>query len=316
MEEIAMKALVFTALSVVEVLDVPDAVVGDDEVLVHVERAGICGSELHGIRQPSFRVPPLIMGHEFVGRTDNGRRVAVNPLLSCGTCDLCTNRKAELCRTRVLLGAHRAGGFAERVAVPTSLLHDIPDTLDWDHAGLIEPVANALHAWHLAESPSGQRIGVIGGGPIGLACIEIALANNASYVACAELSADRGNVAQGIGADSVAEKLDGEFDVIFDAVGTATTRALSLEHLIPGGVTIWLGLATPDSDFDAAAAVRFEKTIRGSFAYSVEEFVAAIELAPLLNLNWSTTYPLSQGAEIFLALMNGQTTPVKALLEP
>jgi threonine dehydrogenase-like Zn-dependent dehydrogenase len=196
------------------------------------------------------------------------------------------------------------------------LLHDIPDTLDWDHAGLIEPVANALHAWHLAGSPSGQRMGVIGGGPIGLACVEIALANNAAHVVCAELSSDRRNVAEVIGAHAVAEKLDGEFDVIFDAVGTKTTRTHSLEHLIPGGITIWLGLATTESDFDAAAAVRFEKTIRGSFAYSVEEFVAAIELAPLLNLNWTTTYPLAEGAEIFMALMNGQSTPVKALLQP
>jgi threonine dehydrogenase-like Zn-dependent dehydrogenase len=168
----------------------------------------------------------------------------------------------------------------------------------------------------LAGSPSGQRIGVIGGGPIGLACIEVALANDAKYVACAELSSQRAIVAQEIGAHSVANTLEGEFDVIFDAVGTATTRAHSLEHLIPGGVTIWLGLATPDSDFDAAAAVRFEKSIRGSFAYSAEEFVDAIELAPQLNLNWSTTYPLAQGADIFLALMNGQTTPVKALLQP
>lgn len=311
-----MKALVFTALGVVEVLDVPEVILGEHEVLVHVERAGICGSELHGIDQPSFRVPPLIMGHEFVGRTDSGRRVAVNPLLTCGTCDLCKGGKSELCRTRLLLGAHRAGGFAERVAVPESLLYDIPDTLDWNHAGLVEPVANALHAWHLASAPSGQRIGVIGGGPIGLACIEVALANDAEFIACAELSADRASVAKQIGAHTVSNSLDGEFDVIFDAVGTATTRAHSLEHLIPGGVTIWLGLATGDSDFDAAAAVRFEKTIRGSFAYSVEEFVAAIELAPQLNLNWSTTYPLSQGADIFLALMSGQTTPVKALLQP
>jgi threonine dehydrogenase-like Zn-dependent dehydrogenase len=311
-----MRALVFTALNVVEVRDVPEVTLSEGEVLVHVERAGICGSELHGIRQPSFRVPPLIMGHEFVGRTDNGRRVAVNPLLTCGICDLCVRGKAELCRTRLLLGAHRAGGFAERVAVPESLLHDIPDTLDWDHAGLVEPVANALHAWHLAGTPSGRRIGIIGGGPIGLACIEVALANSAAYVACAELSTDRARVATQIGAHIVGDTLDGEFDVIFDAVGTATTRAVSLDHLIPGGVTIWLGLATGDSDFDAAAAVRFEKTIRGSFAYSGEEFVAAIELAPQLKLNWTTTYPLSQGAKIFLALMNGQTTPVKALLQP
>jgi threonine dehydrogenase-like Zn-dependent dehydrogenase len=311
-----MRALVFTAPSVVEVLDVPDVNVGDGEVVIHVERAGICGSELHGIRQPSFRVPPLIMGHEFVGRTDDGRRVAINPLISCGTCDLCSQGKEQLCRTRVLLGAHRAGGFAERAAVPESQLHDLPDSLSWDKAGLVEPVANALHAWHLAGSPSGERIGVIGCGPIGLACIEVALAMGASYVACAELSVERSDQATKIGAHHVGDALEGEFDVIFDAVGTATTRSNSLEHLKPGGTTIWLGLATPESSFDAAAAIRFEKNIRGSFAYTSDEFVAAIALAPKLSLTWSSTFPLAHGADVFLSLMNGGTTPIKALLQP
>jgi threonine dehydrogenase-like Zn-dependent dehydrogenase len=311
-----MKALVFTSPSVVEMLDVPEVVLGENEVLIHVERAGICGSELHGIRQPSFRVPPLIMGHEFVGRTDGGRRVAINPLLACGSCDLCQRGQAQLCRTRVLLGAHRAGGFAERVSVPASQLHNLPDSLSWDHAGLIEPIANAVHAWHLAGSPVGQRIGIIGCGPIGLACLEVALANGAEYVACAELSTERANEARRVGAHHVDDALEDEFDVIFDAVGNAATRSSSLEHLIPGGVTIWLGLATPDSSFDAAAAIRFEKTIRGSFAYSPEEFATAIELAPHLTLTWSNTYPLSQGADIFLSLMNGAATPIKALLQP
>ena len=78
------------------------------------------------------------------------------------------------------------------------------------------------------------------------------------------------------------------------------------------------GSASPpnEGNFDAAAAVRLEKNIRGSFAYTDEEFVSAIELAPHLDLSWSTTYPLSEGAEIFTALMNGQTTPMKALLQP
>ncbi|HEY1761446.1 MAG TPA: alcohol dehydrogenase catalytic domain-containing protein [Acidimicrobiales bacterium] len=311
-----MKALVFTALGVVEVKDVDDVVSGDDEVIVHVERAGICGSELHGITSPSFRVPPLIMGHEFVGTTDDGRRVAVNPLISCGTCELCRRGETQLCRTRVLLGAHKAGGFAERVSVPRSLVHDLPSGLDWDSAGLIEPLANAVHAWNLAGAPVAARVGVIGCGPIGLACLQVALHGGASMVACADLSGDRRAVASSLGATVVSSSLEGEFDVIIDAVGSAATRNASLEHLIPGGTTIWLGLATPDSNFDAAAAVRLEKTIRGSFAYTDEEFVAAIELAPHLDLSWSTTYPLDEGAKIFTALMNGESTPIKALLKP
>src|SRR5665213_4356045 len=123
--EVKMKALVFTGPGVVEVRDVDDARAQQGEVIVHVDRAGICGSELHGIATPGFRVPPLIMGHEFVGHTSDGRRVAVNPLVTCGTCDMCLSGKTQACRSRSLLGVHRAGGFAERVVVPTSSLHDL-----------------------------------------------------------------------------------------------------------------------------------------------------------------------------------------------
>jgi threonine dehydrogenase-like Zn-dependent dehydrogenase len=216
----------------------------------------------------------------------------------------------------VLLGAHKAGGFAERVAVPRSLIHELPSGLDWDSAGMIEPLANAVHAWNLAGAPVGARVGVIGCGPIGLACLQVARHGGASVVDCADLSEDRRAVASSLGANVVSSSLEGEFDVIIDAVGSAATRNASLEHLIPGGTTIWLGLATPDANFDAAAAVRLEKTIRGSFAYTDDEFVAAIELAPNLDLSWSTTYPLDEGAQIFTALMNGDSTPIKALLKP
>jgi threonine dehydrogenase-like Zn-dependent dehydrogenase len=311
-----MKAMVFTRLGVVEVQDVPEAVSDDGQVIIEIDRAGICGSELHGIQNPGFRVPPLIMGHEFVGHTSDGRRVAVNPLVSCGTCDLCTAGKTQICRSRALLGIHMAGGFAERVAVPESSIHDLPDDLDWDRAGLIEPVANAVHAWALAGAPQGKRVGVIGCGPIGLACLEVAHYLGAASVVCADLSSERRAVALMIGADEVDETLEGEFDVIFDAVGTAGTRRTSVERLIPGGTTVWLGLGTAEPGFDAADAIRLEKNIRGSFAYTDAQFADAIAMAPHLNLSWSTTYPLSEGAEVFNALMGGQTTPIKALLRP
>ena len=311
-----MQALVFTDLGVVEVLDVPDAVALEGEVLVTVERAGICGSELHGIQTPGFRVPPLIMGHEFVGRTQDGRRVAVNPLSSCATCDRCNAGLPQLCRHRSLLGVHRAGGFAERVSVPSTSLHALPDGLDVERAALVEPVANAVHAWSLAGGPVGQRVGVIGCGPIGLACLEVARRQGAGEVVCADLASERRDLASAIGASEVTEALDGEFDVIFDAVGARTTRGSSIERLVPGGTTVWLGLASLDATFDAAHLVRMEKNVRGSFAYNDAEFAEAIEMASDLDLSWSTTYPLAEGATVFTALMNGQTTPIKALLQP
>lgn len=311
-----MKAMVFTHLGVVELKEVPEVITQNGDVVIEVVRTGICGSELHGIQTEGFRVPPLIMGHEFVGNTSDGRRVAINPLVSCETCDLCKAGNTQLCRTRSLLGVHVAGGFAERVTVPESSIHELPEGLDWDHAALIEPVANAVHAWVLAGSPRGKHVGVIGCGPIGLACLEVALHHGSASVACADLSRERRSVATMIGADEVGETLEGEFDVIFDAVGTASTRRASVEKLIPGGTTVWLGLATPDTGFDASHAVRMEKVIRGSFAYTDAQFADAVAMAPHLNLSWSTTYPLSQGTEVFNKLMGGQTTPIKALLRP
>ena len=108
-----MRALVFTAPSVVELQDVDEPLPGDGDVIVDVKASGICGSELHGFRSLGFRKPPLVMGHEIVGADAAGRRVAVNPLLSCGQCDLCSRGLPQVCRERGLLGVHRPGGFAE-----------------------------------------------------------------------------------------------------------------------------------------------------------------------------------------------------------
>jgi threonine dehydrogenase-like Zn-dependent dehydrogenase len=140
--------------------------------------------------------------------------------------------------------------------------------------------------------------------------------SGAANVTATDLSEGRRIVAEKVGADVVGEALEGEFDVIFDAVGTAATHQSSVEHLISGGTTVWLGLSSPNPGFDAMSIVRLEKSVRGSFAYTDREFVTAIDIAPSLDLSWSTTYPLDEGVEIFTSLMNGETTPIKALLRP
>ncbi len=311
-----MKALVFTGPGVLELQDVPEPQVGRDEVLVHVRSAGICGSELHGVRTPGFRTPPLIMGHEFAGESEGGDPVIINPILSCGTCDLCRVGLRHVCRQRRLVGVHRAGGFAERVAVPASALRPVPAGMSWSAAALVEPAANARHAWNLAGAPAGARVAVIGCGAIGLLCLLTARAGAAAQVDVADLAPDRTAEALRLGADRAGAALDGEYDVIFDAVGSAGTRAQSVEHQRPGGVAVWLGLAGPDAGFDAAGLVRGEKRVLGSFAYSDEEFTATARRLEQWDLGWADCYPLSAGAEVFTALMHGAPHPVKALLTP
>jgi threonine dehydrogenase-like Zn-dependent dehydrogenase len=323
-----MRALVFTAPGMVELLDVPEPDPGPGEVLVQVRAAGICGSELHGARHPGFRQPPLIMGHEFAGTTAGGEAVVVNPILPCGRCDLCQRGLRHICRERAIIGVHRAGGFAERVAVPVSALRPVPPGLGWETAALIEPAANAVHAWNRArgalgpdsatgrDGARGARVGVIGCGAIGLLCVAVALSSGAARVEVSDLAPARLAAALRLGAGAGGPSLEGEYDVVIDAVGSAATRAASVERQRPGGTAIWLGLADEEPGFDASALVRSEKRVLGSFAYSDEEFAQATVMIREWDLTWAAGYPLAEGAEVFTELMNGGLHPVKALLRP
>jgi threonine dehydrogenase-like Zn-dependent dehydrogenase len=317
-----VRALVFTAPGTVELLDVPEPDPAPGEVLVQVHAAGICGSELHGARHPGFRKPPLIMGHEFAGTSAGGDAVVVNPILSCGRCALCQRGLRHICRERQIIGVHRGGGFAERVAVPASALRPVPPGMPWETAALIEPAANAVHAWSRAgaalgaDGLRGARVAVIGCGAIGLLCTAMALSGGAERVDVSDLSPARLAAARRLGAAAAGPGLEGEHDVVFDAVGSAATRAASVAHQRPGGVAIWLGLAGEKAGFDANALVRSEKRVLGSFAYSDEEFAAAMVLVREWDLTWAAGYPLASGAAIFTELMNGRLDPVKALLRP
>ena len=311
-----MQALVFTGPGMMEILDMPEPDVSEDEVLVHVRSAGICGSELHGARHPGFRVPPLIMGHEFAGVSDDGRPVLINPILSCGDCDLCTRGLQQLCRHRAIIGVHRAGGFAERVAVPRSALRPLPDRMTWDAAAVVEPAANAVHAWALAGGARDKRVAVLGCGAIGLFCLLVALADGAASVDVTDLAPGRLAVARQLGAAAARTEPEGEYDVIIEAVGSAVTRAQSVAHQRPGGAAVWLGLLDTDAGFEGPDLVRGEKQVLGSFAYSDEEFRRAADLVGGWDLSWVSAFPLADGADVFTGLMNGGQHPVKATLRP
>src|SRR3989475_8780766 len=170
----------------VEEIDEPR--VGHDAVIVRAEAAGICGSEIEGyLGRMANRVPPLVMGHEFAGTVVSaprgpgaewsGRRVSVNPLLSCRACARCRAGERNLCAERRLIGVHLAGGFAERVAVPVANLVALPDGIDARTGALVEPLANAVHAVGLARRLVATEVAVgLGAGTIGLFALHAARA--------------------------------------------------------------------------------------------------------------------------------------------
>lgn len=312
---ISVRALVFTRPGVVELMDVDDPVPGSDEVLVRVRSVGICGSELHGIRRADFRSPPLIMGHEFAGTTSDGARVVVNPLLSCGDCDMCRAGSDHLCRHREILGIHRPGAFAEWVAVPRRALHPLPEGMSFETAALIEPLANAIHAVNIGGPTAGRRVAIIGAGTIGLVCMLVA-AQHADRVVVCDTAEDRLEFALRLGASEVSTHLADEYDLIVDAVGASATHRSSVERLRPGGTAVWVGLLSSDPGFDGQILVREEKQVLGSYCYTDREFVQAIELAGRVRLDWASSFALDDGEKIFNELMDGRHDVIKAILQP
>jgi threonine dehydrogenase-like Zn-dependent dehydrogenase len=309
-----MRALVFTGPGAVELQQVPVPEAGPGEQVLSVRAAGICGSELHGFRSVGFRKPPLIMGHEFAGETTDGRRVVVNPLVSCGSCDLCRRGAPQLCRVRELLGVHRPGGFADRVVVPAGAVHDLPEDMAWEAATLVEPLANAVHAWKQVGLQGGERVAIIGAGAIGLVSLLVARHLGVGDVTVVDRSPSRLDVADRLGATRRATELEGEYDVVLDAVGLGATRAAAVEAVRPAGTTVWLGLAEPESGFEGNALVRQEKKVIGSFAYRPDDFVEALRCAPQMDLGWATPVAWEESQRTFMRLAGGASDPVKAVL--
>ena len=314
-----MRAIVYTGPLELELQDTEPPIPKESEVLIDVKAVGICGSELEGFaNQSPFRVPPLIMGHEFAGITADQRRVTVNPVISCGSCDMCLLGHRNLCRSRAIVGIHRPGAFAEKICVPEANTYPIPADLSYESAALAEPIANAIHAFRLAASQirNPQRVGVIGSGMLGLATALVACQHGVPDLSIADIADHRQATARAAGFSDVGRSLDGEFDVIFDAVGSRDTRRDSVARTRPGGVSVWIGLHGPEAGFDGLDLIRNEKRVLGTFVYDDNDFRAAIEFVGGMNTDWITTIPLDEGAQAFLRLLDGPGSAVKTILIP
>ncbi|MEX1134569.1 MAG: alcohol dehydrogenase catalytic domain-containing protein [Acidimicrobiia bacterium] len=315
-----MKAVVYTRPLELEFSENNDRpVAGEGEVVVDVKAVGICGSELEGFASQSpFRVPPLIMGHEFAGITAVGERVVVNPVISCGRCDMCVVGNSNICRERSIIGIHRPGAFAEAVSVPATSIFPIPHDMEFVTAALVEPMANAIHAVRLGLSAvhRPKRVGVIGAGALGLFTAIAARREGISEIALSDLAEVRRESARSAGFESVSSALDGEYDVIFDAVGSRTTRQSSVSLLRPRGVAVWIGLHGPDAGFDGLDLIRQEKGVLGTFVYDESDFRAAIGLVNEIDASLIATVPLEGGVDAFMGLLDGPVREIKTVLVP
>lgn len=338
-----MRAMVYTAPLELQMLDVEEPELQAGEVLLEVASAGICGSELEGFATKSpRRVPPLVMGHEFSGRIlevgegvegfKPGQRVTVNPLITCGQCKLCQMGRSNAYPNRRLTGMHRPGGFAQRVAVPAGQVFPIPDSMTYNEAAMVEPLANGIHAVRLANDFTAENVCVFGAGTIGLLAAQGAKLLGNVRIMLVDVNDRRLEYAKIRSADATVnsktqdlakaaqEFTNGNgFDYCIDAAGLAQTRQSSAELLRPGGTAVWIGTHSDETNLSGFNTIHQEKRLQGSYGYTQQDFAKSFQLLSSGGIeidSWCREFPLEEGVTTFTDLLGGQTEHVKAILQP
>ena len=253
---------------------IPATEPGDGRQLVRVTAVGICGSDLHWFAEGGIGdarlAAPLVIGHEaagvVVGGPRDGQRVAIDPAVPCGHCELCLAGHRNLCPTVGFLG-HGAtdGALRQYLTWPDHLLPRLPDTLSDADGAMLEPLGVAVHAVDLGHQRIASTVVVVGCGPIGLCLVQLARAAGATTVIAADPLPHRAEAAARFGAHvvvpadaagfaaGVAEATRGRgVDVAYEAAGTDAAVALAIEAAMPGARVVLAGI--PDADTTAFPA--------------------------------------------------------------
>ncbi len=324
-----MKALVYEDVETLGFRDVPDATPQPGEHLIKIRAVGICGSDMHAYLGHDARRPaPLILGHEAAGETvggeQNGRRVTVNPLVTCRTCAACTSGRENLCAARQIISMPpREGAFAQYVAMPGTNLVHVPDDVSLAKAALAEPLAVSWHAVRLAlealHPAMDKRALVIGGGAIGLAASLALKAMGVADVTVAEPNDMRRAFLTDQCGETTVSRAEGQFPIVIDAVGYAATRATASALAQPGGVIAHVGLGEDTGGLDIRRMTLQEITFIGTYTYTAQDFrdtAQAIFDGRLGALDWAEARPLADGFAAFQDLRAGRVAAPKIVLFP
>jgi 2-desacetyl-2-hydroxyethyl bacteriochlorophyllide A dehydrogenase len=314
--------------------DEPAAAAG--EVVVTVHRVGICGSDVTAYRgKMGIARPGDVRGHEFAGVVTAvaddvdpgwlGRRVAVNAQVTCGECWACRNGTDNICPQLQIIGVHRSGAFAERVAVPARNLVAVADTVTAELAATAEPLAQACHDVQLVLATRPRSVLVIGAGSIGNLVVQAARLLGIPEITVVEPHPDRRAAAADAGAGTTvgstddaaavaAARPEGGFDVVFDVVGVAATRTAAVGLVRAGGQVVLVGLHTDVHELSWFPVIRREVVIRGANCYDRGDFAQAVawlqagEIRPPGTVRHVT---LEEGPAVFAELAAGQVTAAK-----
>jgi threonine dehydrogenase-like Zn-dependent dehydrogenase len=343
-----MKALVLDKYMELNYRDFPKPEIDDDEVLIQVKACGICGSDVHGMDgSTGRRQTPLIMGHEAsgiiaeVGSNVSGWQLGdrvtfdstIYPLNDWYT----LQGRYNLSDNRKVLGVSpmeykKHGAFAEYVTMPAHILYKLPDSVSFEQAAMVEPVAVAAHAVNVSKIQPGKSAVVIGAGMVGVFVVKMLQLAGANPIIAIDLDEGKLELAKEFGATHTLKSTDENLsdkikeltknrgtDFGFEVVGISETVNLCINNLRKGGTAVLVGNLSPEVTIPLQKVVTTEISLLGSCAINGEyEIVLDLLASGKISVDRliSAVAPLTEGADWFKRLYNKEPGLNKVILVP
>lgn len=330
-----MKAAVLKSWLNMEMCDIPMPVPAEDEALIKIKLAGVCGSDMTVYRGKHMTATvPVVLGHEILGTIESlpqgyegkfklGQRVLMNPIISCGHCSACKHGLPWVCENLKLLGIHVNGGYEEYCTVGVDKLVAVRDETPDDVAILGEPFAVGIHVMVNSKVQKGDKIFISGGATVGLYIAILAKAAGAERVIISEINEPRRQFVESMGIETInpneVDAMDlmrevtdgGGFDIVYDTSGAASCILQMPDLCRCGGKLLSLGLSGDAYQFIIGKVAFKEITLVGNRLYSQEDFEEGVRF---VEDNWQALHldrmvtdrlPLSEAEKAVSMMING-----------
>lgn len=302
-----MKAAVLKSWLNMEMCDIPMPVPGENEALIKIKLAGVCGSDITVYRGKHMTATvPVVLGHEILGTIESlpegyegkfklGQRVLMNPIISCGHCAACKHGLPWVCENLKLLGIHVNGGYEEYTTVDVEKLVAVREDTPDDVAILGEPFAVGIHVMVNSKVQKGDKIFISGGATVGLYIAILAKAAGAERVIISEINEPRRQFVESMGIETInpndVDAMDlmrevtggGGFDIVYDTSGAASCILQMPDLCRCGGKLLSLGLSGDAYQFIIGKVAFKEITLVGNRLYSQEDFEEGVRF---VEDNW------------------------------
>lgn len=334
---------VMTAPGAIEFVDVQIPEPTENQVLIRMEKIGVCGSDIHVYHgEHPYTSYPVTQGHEVSGVVEKvgakvtafkpGQKVTIEPQEVCGKCYPCRTGHYNNCESLKVMGFQCEGAAARFFAVDQSKVDLLPDSFSLDDGAMIEPLAVAVHAVHAYGDVTGKDVCVIGAGPIGILVAQVAKGLGAHKVMVTDVSDYRLELALKCGVDAAFNTRNKDFgeamveafgpdkaDVIYDCAGNNITMGQAIKHARKCSVIVLVAVFVGMATVDLAMLNDHELDLKTTMMYRHEHYLEAIELVAAgkvqLKLLQTKHFPFQQYLDAYKYIDANRETTMKVIID-